>query len=222
MRMRKKKWAEPYLEEHSDLALKDPAGMKGKWKELLQCTELHVELGMGKGDYLIRMAHMYPEAGWVGIEKDVSAAAVALRKAIEEEDPDWHNRRMIPGNAENLEQWFAAGEIDVLHLNFSDPWPKKYTHKRRLSSEKFLTMYRSLLAENGTIQMKTDNKGLFEDSVLYFLNNGFMPVEFSVDYRRDPHPEDAVTEYESRFLELGQPIYRIVVKPCTDKPDMVK
>lgn len=222
MRMRKKKWAEPYLEAHSDLALADPSVFKGQWHELLQCEKLHVELGMGKGDYLIRMSRMYPSDGWVGVEKDRSAAATALRKGIEEEGADWHNRRMIAGNAEDLEQWFAEGEIDVLHLNFSDPWPKKYTHKRRLSSGKFLGMYKKLLKEDGIVQMKTDNKGLFEDSVLYFLHGGFMIEEFSVDYRREEHPEDAVTEYESRFLELGQPIYRMCVRPCRRKEDMLE
>ena len=222
MRMRKKKWADPYLQEHTDLALADPAQFRGKWHELLQCEKLHVELGMGKGDYLITMAHMYPEDGWVGVEKDRSAAAVALRKAVEEENADWHNKRMIPGDAENLEQWFEEGEIDVLHLNFSDPWPKKYTHKRRLSSEKFLDIYRRLLSRDGILQMKTDNKDLFEDSVMYFLHSGFMPEEFSVDYRRNEHPEDAVTEYERRFLDLGQPIYRICVRPCRSSGDMLK
>lgn len=222
MRMRKKKWAEPYLEEHRDLALADPQEYKGTWHEFLQCETLHVELGMGKGDYLIEMAHMYPEEGWVGVEKDRSAAATALRKAVEEEQADWHNKRMIPGNAEDLENWFAEGEIDVLHLNFSDPWPKKYTHKRRLSSERFLTMYKRLLSEKGILQMKTDNKDLFEDSVLYFLQNGFTAIDFSVDYRRNEHPEDAITEYERRFLDLGQPIYRITVRPCRRETDMLE
>ncbi|MBR3365151.1 MAG: tRNA (guanosine(46)-N7)-methyltransferase TrmB, partial [Solobacterium sp.] len=95
---------------------------------------------------------------------------------------------------------------------FSDPWPKRHYHKRRLSSDRFLNMYRSLLAADGCIRMKTDNKDLFEDSVLYFLQNDFILTEFSVDYRRKEHPEDAVTEYESRFLELGQPIYQLCAK----------
>ena len=75
---------------------------------------------------------------------------------------------------------------------------------------------------DGILQMKTDNKDLFEDSVMYFLHSGFMPEEFSVDYRRNEHPEDAVTEYERRFLDLGQPIYRICVRPCRSSGDMLK
>ncbi|MBQ3272324.1 MAG: tRNA (guanosine(46)-N7)-methyltransferase TrmB [Solobacterium sp.] len=220
MRMRKKKWADPYLEEHTDYALVNPAEYAGKCKELLGCTCLHVEIGMGKGDYLNNMASMYPEDGWIGIEKEHNVAAVACRKALEAENADIHNKRMIVGPAEEMLNWFAPQEIDVIHLNFSDPWPKKYTHKRRLSSTRFLQMYRTLLNTGGSIRMKTDNKNLFEDSVLYFLENGFTLKEFSVDYRRYDHPEDAVTEYESRFMELGQPIYQLCAVP--EETDMVK
>ena len=83
MRMRKKKWADPYLAEHADFIFENPVDLKGKWKELLNVSNLHVEIGMGKGGYLNQMASMYPTEGWVGIEKDRSAAAVAARKAIE-------------------------------------------------------------------------------------------------------------------------------------------
>lgn len=212
MRMRKKKWADSYLLEHDDYALSDPSSWKGKWKKNFHCEILHVEIGMGKGDYLNDMASMYSEEGWVGIEKDHSAAAVACKKTIEEKKT-YENQRMIVGDASQMEEWFAPNEIDVIHLNFSDPWPKKYTHKRRLSSNRFLEMYRILLSDEGKIQMKTDNKDLFEDSVHYFLDANYELLEFSVDYRRKEHPEDAYTEYERRFLELGQPIYFLVAKP---------
>ncbi len=207
--MRKKKWAEPYLEEHTELVIPDPSLYRGKWRELLECSELHVEIGMGKGGYLNTMAAMYPEAGWVGIERDHSAAATAARKLIEDPVLTGKNERMIAGDAAQLLEWFAPEEIDVIHLNFSDPWPKTYTHKRRLSSKKFLEMYRTVLKPDGVIRMKTDNKGLFEDSVIYFLQNGFTFTEFSVDYRRNEHPEDAITEYEQRFMDLGQPVYQL-------------
>ena len=209
MRMRKKKWAEPLIADHPEIALSDPAVNKGKWKQLFGCETLHVEIGMGKGDYLHHMAKAYPSEGWVGIERDRSVAAVAVRKLVQSEDFTGENERVIISDAAAITDWFAPGEINVIHLNFSDPWPKTYTHKRRLSSKKFLERYKLLLAENGTIRMKTDNKGLFEDSVLYFLENGFIFTEFSVDYRRNEHPEDALTEYERRFMELGQPIYQL-------------
>ena len=120
------------------------------------------------------------------------------------------NKRMISANAENLLSWFDKGEVDVIHLNFSDPWPKKHYHKRRLSSDKFLDMYKTLLSEDGKIIMKTDNTDLFEDSVIYFLQNGFTFTEFYVDYRRNEHPDDAITEYESKFIEEGKPIYKLI------------
>ncbi len=212
MRMRKKKWADPYLLEHGEYAVPDPSALKGRWKELLQCETLHVEIGMGKGDYLNCMAEMYPEHGFVGIERDHSCAAVACRKALEVENLDLHNKRMIVGNAEALEEWFDENEIDVIHLNFSDPWPKSHYHKRRLSSSRFLEMYHHVLTKDGEIRMKTDNKDLFEDSVLYFIHNGFTLTELSVDYHRTEHSEDAITEYESKFMELGQPIYQLCAK----------
>lgn len=212
MRMRKKKWADPYLEEHSDYALSDPQELRGRWSEVLGKEEVHVEIGTGKGDYMNAMAAMYPETAWIGIEKDRSAAAVAVRKAIEN-GTDLDRKRMIVGDAEHLLEWFAEGEADVIHLNFSDPWPKTRYHKRRLSSKTFLDMYRVILKPEGCIRMKTDNQDLFEDSVLYFLENGFTLKEFSVNYRRNPHEEDAVTEYEQRFMEQGMPVYQLAAYP---------
>jgi len=222
MRMRKKKWADPWIAEHGDYIYEEPSAFKGKWRELLNCEILHVEIGTGKGDYLNHMAAMYPEEGWVGIEKDRSAAAVAARKALEDENCDLHNKRMIVNRAEMMEEWFEENEIDIIHLNFSDPWPKKGTHKRRLSSKAFLDMYRKLLKDDGKIRMKTDNKDLFEDSVCYFTANGWMFEEFSVDYRREPHEEDAITEYEQRFLDLNQPIYQLCAIRCKENGDMVE
>ncbi len=209
MRMRKKKWAEPYLLNHPELVLPDPSVYRGRWKEFLNTDCLHVELGMGKGGYLNAMAAMYPEIGWVGIEKDRSACATAARRLTEDETLKGENERMICGDAEHILEWFGPGEIDVIHLNFSDPWPKRYTHKRRLSSAGFLDKYRTVLNPQGSVRMKTDNQSLFEDSVLYFLQNGFIFTEFSVDYRRNAHPEDAVTEYEQKFMSLSQPIYQL-------------
>ena len=208
MRMRKKKWADPYLEAHQDYIFENPIDYKGKWKQILNCERLHLEIGMGKGSYLIQMASMYPDEGWIGMEKDRSAAAVAAWAKLEG-DGNTSNNRMIAGDARNILDWFEDGEVDVIHLNFSDPWPKKKYQKRRLSSSEFLKIYRTILSEHGQILMKTDNQDLFEDSVLYFQENGFILTDFSVNYRRNEHPEDAITEYESKFMAEGMPIYRL-------------
>lgn len=211
MRMRKKKWAEPYLEEHPELVLPDPSIYKGRWKEVLQCDRLHVEIGMGKGAYIRAMSQMYSAEGWIGIERDHSAAAVAARHIIEEGVPMDH-LRLIAEEAEALTEWFDHGEVDVIHLNFSDPWPKKRYHKRRLSSASFLKMYADVLAPEGEVQMKTDNKDLFADSTVYFSADNWVFTDFSVDYRSEDHPEDAVTEYEEKFMSAGQPIYRFCAR----------
>lgn len=218
MRMRKKKWADSWLDEHTDYIFQYPSVNKGKWKELLSCDELHVEIGCGKGDYLINMSQMYADEGWIGIEKDRSAAATAARKALELEGYNTNNNRMILADAADILDWLDEKEVDMIHLNFSDPWPKKHYHKRRLSSKDFLDKYRIILQDKGKIRMKTDNAQLFEDSLIYFLQNGFEVVEFSVDYRRNIHDEDAITEYESKFMAEGKPIYLI----CVEKVDMIQ
>lgn len=206
MRMRKLKWAADFLEQQK-VIVKEPNQYQGKWKELLNCEELHVEIGSGKGDYWIGMSQLYPDFGWLGIEKNENAAALALRKVEHEEHI---NRRFIVADAADIGEWFAKGEVDVIHLNFSDPWPKKRASKKRLSHAGFLSKYQTILSEAGKIIMKTDNVKLFEFSVLEFQNNGWMLEEFSVDFRKEEHPEDVITEYESKFMAKGQPIYRAV------------
>lgn len=210
MRMRKLPWAEAFVEEQ-EVVKKQPAEYAGKWKEALDCDLLHVEIGSGKGDYWIEMSQLYPAIGWIGIEKNNNVAALAVRKYVNLEA---HSEKVafINEDAEQIEEWFAPGEIDVIHLNFSDPWPKKKAHKKRLSNEKFIRQYAMILSERGEIQMKTDNTSLFEYSVLEFQKLGWFLHEFSVDFRRVEHTEDVITEYESKFMKKGQPIYRAVWK----------
>lgn len=208
MRMRKKQWAEPFLQEHSEIVIEDPSSLRGAWKKRTDCGKLHVEIGSGKGDYWCKMSSMNLDEGWIGIEKNRSVAAVAVRKAI-----DLENSRMlfIAQDAQNIDLWFDEGEVDVLHLNFSDPWPKKGNHKRRLSHSNFLKKYEKILNTHGSIIMKTDNKDLFEFSLVEFSKNGWLMQEVSVDFRRNIHDEDAISEYEAKFMSLGMPIYRVIL-----------
>lgn len=203
MRVRKLKWAEAFLENQS-VIVSDPAVYKDKWHELLPQSELHVEIGSGKGDYWIGMSQLYPECGWIGIEKNTSVAALALKKIENAENP---NRRFIVLDAEHIEDWFDH-EISVLHLNFSDPWPKKRNSKRRLSHTSFLNQYRKILKSDGKIIMKSDNRALFEYSILEFQNNGFVCEEIYLDFRSSEHAEDTISEYEAKFMAKGNPIYR--------------
>lgn len=206
MRMRKLKWAKAFIDS-SESVVKLPETHKGNWHETLNRKTIHVEIGTGKGDYWLGMANLYPDVAWIGIEKNESIAALALRKVV---FPQAHVR-FIYGDAALLEEWFAPQEIDVLHLNFSDPWPKRRTAKRRLSNERFIEKYYQLLHDDGEIQMKSDNRSLFEYSLLEFQNGGFKLIELSLDYRSETHDEDVISEYERKFMEHG-PIYRAVWK----------
>ncbi|MEG0313900.1 MAG: tRNA (guanosine(46)-N7)-methyltransferase TrmB [Erysipelotrichaceae bacterium] len=207
MRMRKLKWAPDFL-DNSPLVIANPSELKGKWKEKFGNNKsLHIEIGTGKGDYWIGMAQRYPNITWIGIEKDMSVAALAVRKAT---PLNLNNVAFICADAQTIEEWFETKEIDVIHLNFSDPWPKKRNHKRRLSHNSFVTKYKDLIKANGEIQMKTDNKDLFEFSLIQMQDCGLHMNEVSVDFRRNIHDEDTISEYESKFMENGQPIYRAV------------
>lgn len=210
MRMRKLPWAEDYIKE-APIVEQHPSRIAGTWKQLLNCSILHVEIGTGKGDYWIQMAQKYPEKGWIGIEKNINVAALAVRKFQTMETMNPH-MCYICDDAESIEDWFHEGEVDVIHLNFSDPWPKKRAHKKRLSNHAFIEQYKKILSDEGEIQMKTDNVALFEYSVIEFQKEGWYLHEFYVDYRRVEHEEDVVSEYERRFMDLGQPIFRAVWK----------
>ncbi len=207
MRMRKKPWAKDMIASRTDCVISEPEKMAGNWGQFSSNGEVHLEIGAGKGDYWIKMAHQYPETAWIAVEKDINCAGIALKKSL---DDTLSNMKFIVGDAGNIDEWFADGEIDVIHLNFSDPWPKKGHTKRRLTYGSFLNSYRRILKDDGKIIMKTDNSQLFEFSLISFEDNQWKLTDVSVDYRRNEHPEDAITEYESNFMELGQPIYRAI------------
>jgi len=206
MRMRKKPWAGPYLEKAPQV-VENPAENKGRWAQILTHSDLHVEIGSGKGDYCLQMAALYPDSAWIAIERDPSASAVALKKG---DGVLPSNMLWIVAEAAALSEWFEEGEISVLHLNFSDPWPKKPHAKRRLTSPVFMPVYLTLLKPEGEIRLKTDNAGFFEYSVLQCEGYPLTMTDFSVDFRRIAQPLDAISEYEARFMGLGQPIYRAV------------
>ncbi len=209
MRMRKKAWAEPFLQEKSDFVIQCPESLRGRWKEKLGKEELHVEIGCGKGDYFTKMSIQYPDTAWIGIEKDLNVAAVSAKKSLE---ADGERRCMIAKDATSIEEWFIEGEIDVIHLNFSDPWHKSGYKKRRLSHKNFLDKYQNLLSKQGRVIMKTDNQALFEFSLKEFTGASWELEEVWVDFRKKDHPEDVITEYEQKFMDLGCPIYRAIFK----------
>lgn len=206
MRMRRLPWAADYLKTAA-CRIADPTAFNGRWSELFQGRPIHLEIGCGKGGYSAGMAALYPDQAFVTIEKNESAAGLAAKKF---DASGLDNVRLIYGDGADLDLWFAPGEVDVIHLNFSDPWPKKRNAKRRLSAPSFLKQYMKILKDGGRLEMKTDNAALFEYSLIQITQAGFTLEEVSVDYRREAHPEDVQTEYETKFTQAGHPIYRAV------------
>ena len=205
--MRRKAYREAVLADRKDVLIENPELYKSKWKTLLKADKLHVEIGSGKGDYWFKMAELYPQDGWLAIERNLDVTAIALKKLPEVMLP---NARFIALDGKDLRLWFAEAEIDVLHLNFVDPWPKNAHAGRRLTHPDFLAIYRRVLNKDGLVIMKSDNKELMEYSRLCLRQCDFTVLASSDDYRQSAHAEDVISEYEQKFCDLGQPIYRTV------------
>ncbi len=135
MRARHKPWADEYLNKNKDIIEPEPKQFKGNWKSLFESEKpIHLEIGTGKGQFIVGMAKQYPEINFIGLEVVKSIIVSAVEKVKE---TDIHNVRLLNENAENLSELFAEGEIDTLYLNFSDPWPKNRHEKRRLTFPAF-------------------------------------------------------------------------------------
>ncbi len=207
MRLRNVKGASTII-ENCPFIIKDYKEYKGKYKTIFNNNNpIHIEIGMGKGDFIIGMAKKYPEINFIGIEKFDSVIVRAIEK-LDEEIP---NLRLIRMDATEIEEVFDK-EVDTIYLNFSDPWPKNRHSDRRLTSLKFLKRYDSLFKNEKTIIMKTDNRKLFEFSLIEFNNYNYKFEEISLDLYKDDIKDNVQTEYERRFHELGFPIYKIIVK----------
>ncbi|MHA8138573.1 tRNA (guanosine(46)-N7)-methyltransferase TrmB [Lactobacillaceae bacterium Scapto_B20] len=209
MRVRHKSWAKPYIEEHPDLIVTDAESWIGKWGSRFKKSQpLYLEIGIGKGQFIIEMAKRHPEINFIGIELQESVIAVALRKLVEESLP---NVQLVETDGALVNTLFKANEIDRMFLNFSDPWPKSRHAKRRLTSPTFLESYKEVLKDDHQLEFKTDNRGLFEYSLISFNQFGTDFEYVSLDLHNSPENEDNVeTEYEAKFSQNG-PIYKIVV-----------
>ncbi len=207
MRLRNVKGANEII-ENSLYIIKNYHEYKSKYNILFgNNNPIHIEIGMGKGDFIINMAKKYPNINFIGIEKFDSV----LVRAIEKIDEDIPNLRFIRMDATDIESVFY-NEVDTLYLNFSDPWPKNRHEHRRLTSERFLRRYDNLFVKDKKIIMKTDNRKLFEFSIISFTNYGYKIEELSLDMYSDNIKENVQTEYEKKFHEKGYPIYRISIK----------
>lgn len=209
MRLRKVKNADLRLAENERDFIADPALFKGKWHEVFgNDNPIHIEIGMGKGQFLSTLATRNPNINYIGIEKFTSVLLRASEKLVE---LDLTNVRIINVDALVLCDYFNEGEIDRIYLNFSDPWPKNAHAKRRLTSNRFLPVYKSILNNNGEIHFKTDNRLLFEFSLESLNNYGLELHNISLDLHKSDFEGNILTEYEERFSQFG-PIYRLEAK----------
>lgn len=187
-----------FLLEHCSYLIKDGCACRGRWNEIFgNVNPIHLEIGMGKGDFIYEMAQKYPQINFVGIEKYSNVLARAIKKY-----PDaLPNLRILSLDALKLKEVFSH-EIDVIYLNFSDPWPKARTKDRRLTSEVFLSIYDELFRTHQKIFMKTDNLGLFASSLVTLSQHGYVFEEVSLDFKPDDEL-NVLTEYEKKFRALG-------------------
>ncbi len=208
MRVRKKPWAAGYINNHLQYIVTDYHGLLGNWQQRFEKPQpLNVEVGTGKGKFIIEMAKRHPELNFIGIEIQTSVIATALRRFMKTPLP---NLQFLLTNGANLDEIFEKDEVHRIFLNFSDPWPKRKHAKRRLTSPLFLKIYKHVLSEDGTIEFKTDNRGLFEYTLLTFNNVG-MNFEFiCLDLHNSPaNITNVQTEYEEKFSPKG-PIYKLI------------
>ena len=207
MRLRNVKGAADIIESSSYI-VHNYKEYKGNYNKLFgNFNPIHIEIGMGKGSFIIEMAKKYPDINFIGIEKYDSVIVRAIEKIGEEDIP---NLKLIRMDATDIEEVFY-NEIDTIYLNFSDPWPKSRHEDRRLTSLRFLKRYDSLFKKNKKIIMKTDNRKLFEFSIVQFSNYGYKIEDISLDLYKDDITDNVQTEYEKKFSLLGFPIYKVVV-----------
>ena len=185
--------------------------VKGHWQEVFGNDHpVRIEIGMGKGTFLMRMAKTYPEINFVGIEKYSSVLLRAIQKQEEENLP---NIKFIRMDAEYIEDVFAPGETDRIYLNFSDPWPKEKHAKRRLTSRQFLSRYDKILKADGIVEFKTDNDDLFAFSLEEAPEAGWKVLAQTFDLHRDEkmNAGNIMTEYEEKFSLLGKKIHKLIL-----------
>lgn len=207
MRVRKRKGAEDYLENHPQYVILTPEDAKGKWHEVFgNDNPIHIEVGSGKGAFITGMALQHPEINYIGIDIQLSVLSYALDKVLESQVP---NVRLLRVDGSSLTNYFDDGEVDLMYLNFSDPWPKTRHEKRRLTYKTFLETYEQILPEHGEIHFKTDNRGLFEYSLASFSQYGMVLKQVWLDLHASDYEGNVMTEYEQKFASRGQVIYRV-------------
>lgn len=195
----------------SDFVVHEPETKKGNWKDVFGNTNpIRIEIGMGKGRFIHTLAKQNPEINYVGIEKYSSVLLRAIQKMEEEPLP---NLCFIRMDAEEITEVFGEGEVDLIYLNFSDPWPKDRHAKRRLPSAEFLKRYNQILKKDGRLEFKTDNCALFDFAVEQLSEAGWQAEVITYDLHADEKlmEGNVMTEYEEKFSSIGNPICKYII-----------
>lgn len=212
MRLRNKPWAVKLVADHPEAVLQDPGPSQPiDWAHRFAdfAKPLQIEIGSGKGKFITTLAKQNPDVNFVAIELQTTAAGMILRTKLAQ---GLANLQILRGDALDIDHFFPAHCAEKIYLNFSDPWPKKRHEKRRLTYQAFLLRYQKVLKQNGEVELKTDNSGLFAYS-LQSLNNFGLHFDFvSVDLHHeaaDIVAKNIETEYEHKFAAKGNPIYAL-------------
>lgn len=216
MRLRNIPGAKDAIAE-SIYVIQNPQENKGNWDKVFpQNQPVHLEVGMGKGRFLMDMAKLHPEINYVGIEMydSVLLRALQKRERLEGEGEKLTNLMFMCIDARLLPEIFEKGEVQKIYLNFSDPWPKARHAKRRLTSREFLARYEQILADDGVVEFKTDNKGLFEFSLEEVEAAGWKLLAYTFDLHNQAEMMEGnvMTEYEEKFSSMGNPICKLIAK----------
>lgn len=207
MRLRNVKNKEEIISK-CKILISNPNELKGNWdKEFCNSNPLYIEIGMGKGGFIIENAKRYPNINFIGIEKYDSVIVRAIEKLPE----DIKNLRFVRMDARNIQEIFSK-EVDRIYLNFSDPWPKDRHARRRLTSPEFLSRYEALFKNNRVIHQKTDNRQLFEFSIKSLVDNGYKIEDISLDLHNSNYENIIMSEYEKKFVKNNNTIYYLVAK----------
>lgn len=194
----------------TEFVVQEPSKFKGRWLSdyFGNQNPIHVEIGMGKGRFIMELAALNPDINYIGIEKYSSVLIRAIEKRKEVE---LTNICFIRFDAEYLLDIFDKGEIDRIYLNFSDPWPKERHAKRRLTSREFMERYDGCLKTEGEVIFKTDNRLLFDFSLEEVKEAGWILKNYTYDLHHSEFNEgNVMTEYEEKFSGQGHPIHRLV------------
>ena len=194
---------------NSEYCIKNPEEQKGHWQDCFDKVQpLHIEIGMGKGRFIMDTAALHPDINYIGIERYSSVLLRALQKVEQNPLP---NIKFICMDAADVAEVFAKDEVDRIYLNFSDPWPKDRHAKRRLTSTHFFGFYDKILIPDGQVIFKTDNRDLFDFSLEQIPLAGWKLLNYTYDLHNSEYNEgNIMTEYETKFSAMGTPINRLV------------